>query len=237
MSQLRLFCFPYAGGSALVYQKWNRYLRQDILLRPVELAGRGKRINEKMYENVYVAADDLFHIIKEEIAMGPYAFFGHSMGGMLAYEIAQKIRREGLPGPAHIFFSARRPPHISKEEDKKYHLMETDVFKREIINLGGTPVEFFEHPELIELYLPLLKNDFKLSETDLFEGTIHPLDCSITVLSGKGDDLTEADCEEWSMHTRQKCNIHYFEGGHFFIKDYMEGVTGIINNTLSAGHF
>lgn len=236
MSQLKLFCFPYAGGSAVVYQKWSRYLRPDIVVRAVELAGRGKRMSEKMYEDTQVAVEDIFQIIKEEMITGPYAFFGHSMGGMLAYELAQKIRRENLPAPAHIFFSARRPPHISKEEEKKYHLMETDVFKREIINLGGTPAEFFDHPELMELYLPLLKNDFKLSETDLFEGTIHPLDCNITVLSGKEDDLADADCEEWRVHTTQECTIHYFDGGHFFIKDYMEGVTTIINNTLSAVH-
>lgn len=218
----------------MIYQKWSRYLLPDILLRPVELAGRGKRINEEMYDNVQVAADDVFHIIKDEIVMGPYAFFGHSMGGMFAYEVAQKIRTEGLPGPSHIFFSARRPPHLGKDEEKKYHLMETDVFKREIINLGGTPAEFFDHPELMELYLPLLKNDFKLSETDLFDGTIYPLDCSITVLSGKEDELTDADCEAWERHTNQECTIHYFEGGHFFIKDYIEGITGIINSTLSA---
>ena len=91
MKKIKLFCFPYAGGSAAAYNKWRQYLDKHIELRPVELAGRGRRIYDPLYQSIEEAVDDVYQLISPELAKGPYAFFGHSMGGIIAYELAYKI--------------------------------------------------------------------------------------------------------------------------------------------------
>jgi len=151
---------------------------------------------------------------------------------MISYELTQKIQRDKLPGPIHVFFSGRNAPHVKREDDKIYHLMPEEEFKKEVINLGGTPPEFFDNPELLEVFLPLLKNDFKLAEKDLFNGEILPLDCNISVLLGKEEDLIPEQCDGWKKHTKGLCSIHHFNGGHFFIHDETEQITRLINNTL-----
>ena len=154
------------------------------------------------------------------------------MGGMIAYELAQKIRKNNLPSSIHIFFSGRNVPHVKREDEKKYHLMSEEEFKKEVINLGGTPPEFFDHPELMEVFLPLLKNDFKLAEKDLYNGEILPLDCNISVFMEKEEDLSAEQCDGWKKHTKGLCSIHHFNGGHFFLHDETEQILRLINNTL-----
>ncbi len=232
MKSIKLFCFPYAGGAAAVYNKWKKYLDPGTELRPVEMAGRGQRLHEPHYNNVDEAVEDVFRLIRDEICQSPYSLFGHSMGSMIAHRVHARIRAGNLPGPLHVFFSGRQPPHVSREGKKKYHLMGEEEFKREIVGLGGTPPELFDHPDLMKIFLPLLKNDFKLSETDLPDARIHPLDSAITVFLGKEDTLTAEESDGWKRHSKQRCTIHYFEGGHFFLHDNTEEVVGLINHTL-----
>jgi medium-chain acyl-[acyl-carrier-protein] hydrolase len=231
MNRIKLFCFPYAGGSAVIYNNWKQYLDPSIELRPIELSGRGKRIFEPLYSSVPDLIDDVYGIIMDDIQAAPYAFFGHSMGGMIGYELAQRIRKTKLPGPGHIFFSGRNAPHIKKNE-KIIHLLPEDEFRKEIISLGGTPPDFFDYPELLEALLPVLRNDFKLADTDIQSGEILPLDCNITVFFGKNENLTAEQCEGWKIHTKKQYRIHYFEGGHFFLHDKVEQIVRFINSTL-----
>ena len=232
MSKIKLFCFPYAGGSAVVYYKWKQYLDKEIELIPIELAGRGVRIHEPLYPVVPAAINDVYKIVSEMINGSPFALFGHSMGGMISYQLSQKLREEGNHSPIHVFFSGRRAPHVKRHDEKKYHLLDEEEFKKEILSLGGTPRELFDHPELLKVFLPLLKNDFKLAETDVHEGEINPLDCNISVLLGKYDDLTTEQCDGWKKHTKKLCSIHYFEGGHFFLHEKAKQIVRLINNTL-----
>jgi medium-chain acyl-[acyl-carrier-protein] hydrolase len=232
MTKIKLFCFPYAGGSAVIFNKWKQYLDNNIELIPVELAGRGKRINETLYKDLSYAIEDAYRLVSKEIGISPYALFGHSMGGMISYHLGQKLRDNNYPDPVHIFFSGRNAPHIKISDEKMYHLLEEEEFKKKVIDLGGTPPEFFDHPELLEVFLPLLKNDFKLAETDIHNGEIHPFDCNITVLLGKDEDLTADECDGWKKHTKKLCTIHYFEGGHFFLHDETKQIVRFISNTL-----
>ncbi len=229
---IKLFCFPYAGGSSGVFSNWKQYLHAGIELVPVELAGRGKRIHEPLYKDISEVVNDVFQLMKADIAYGPYALFGHSMGCMIAYDLMEKIRNSNLHRPLHLFFSGRGAPHLKREDEKKYHLMNDKDFKRAIIELGGTPLEFFEHPELLELFIPLLKNDFKIAETGIEKREIHPLDESITIFLGKEDDLTAEQCDGWKRHTKKLCSIHYFQGGHFFLHKQTQKMVTLIDHIL-----
>lgn len=236
MSAIQLFCLPYAGGASMIYKKWERYLPDEIELIAVELAGRGRRSNEPLYKNVNEAVDDVYEIIASRIISGrTYGIFGHSLGAMLAYEVAQKIVMNDLPKPLHMFFSGRGTPHLRSKREKVYHLMSDEEFQHQILNLGGTPKEFFEHPELLDYMLPVLRSDFKLSETAPLNTEINPFDCEISVFVGKEEDEIEAEnVHGWMLHTTKTCTVSYFNGGHFFINDEVESLLEIISRKLTS---
>jgi surfactin synthase thioesterase subunit len=235
MKEFRLFCFPYAGGAGAVFNGWRQYLDNRIDMHAVELAGRGRRIYDPLYDSMEEAVDDVLKIIAGRLNEIPYALFGHSMGGILAYELTQQIRERNLPQPLTLFISGRGAPHIPYECDKKMlHRLPEEDFKKEIIQLGGTPKEFFEHPELLDVLLPMLRSDFKIAET--FEDTgaddIRPLDIDITVFIGKNECVTAEQMHGWKDHTNRVCTLCYFEGEHFFINEETEKIVKIINQTL-----
>lgn len=232
--KIKLFCIPYAGGSAVIYSKWKAYLPDTIELCPIELKGRGARIVEPRYENIDEAVQDIYDQILPQIQYAPYALFGHSMGAMLCHELALKLRSEDVNQPKHLFFSGRSVPHIKMKEDKKYHLLSEEDFKKKVKTLGGTPKEFFDHPELMELFLPLLRSDFKLASTDLSLEVIVPFNCDISVLLGKDEDMTAQQAHEWKDHTKGLCTTYYFNGGHFFLNNEVESITRIIARDLNV---
>jgi medium-chain acyl-[acyl-carrier-protein] hydrolase len=232
MKKLKLFCFPYAGGGAAAYNKWRHFLDRHIELRAIELAGRGKRIYEPQYQSIEEMVDDVYNIISSELEHGPYAFFGHSMGGIIAYELAYKVRENQLPEPLHIFFSGRGAPHIHNEDDETYYHLPDEEFKEKILELGGTPKEFFEHPELLEVLLPMIRSDFRIAETYEHSGKVKPLNHDITVFIGKDEEVNAEQMHGWREHTQNVCSIRYFEGDHFFINEETKSVVNIVNHTL-----
>lgn len=230
--KFNLFCFPYAGGSSAVFNKWRQYLDKRIEMFAVELAGRGRRIYDPLYDSIEEAVEDVYKIVSGLSDGTPYAIFGHSMGGIITYELAQKIRALKQPPPLHIFFSGRGAPHVPRDNDKMFHKMPEKEFKKEIIDLGGTPKEFFEHPELIDVLLPTLRSDFKIAETYEKSKDIKPLDYDITIFIGKEEEVTAEQMHGWKEHTNKVCTVHYFEGKHFFINEKIEKIVKIINRTL-----
>lgn len=229
---IKLFCLPYAGGSAMVYTRWKARLNGMIQLFPIELAGRGRRFNEPYYNSLMDAVEDIFRMIKPELGRGLYAFYGHSMGGLLVYELVRKIETLRYPKPVHLFLSGSNPPH-RREHEKIFHTMPEEQFKEEIMKMGGTPREVFEHKELLEIFLPLLRADYKILETYKTEPNHPVFDCGITVFNGRADEeVTGDNIRQWQQYTKNQCQVYEYEGGHFFIHDYMEDIVQIINDTL-----
>lgn len=227
----KLFCFPYAGGSVAAFNKWKKYLNGKIEMNTVELAGRGRRIYDPLYDSIEEAVDDVYKMLNPQLSGGPFCFFGHSLGGIIAYELAQKIRDIGQPPPKHLFFSGRGAPHVPDDASPIHNLPEED-FKKEIIELGGTPKEFFQHPELLDMLLPMLRSDFKIAENYRPKPEIKPFDHDITVFIGSEEDVTAEQMHGWKDHTSGICTLHYFKGDHFFINDEPEKVVKIINRVL-----
>lgn len=233
MKTVKLFCLPYAGGSALVYTKWKKLLGNGIDIYPVELAGRGKRFEMPLYGCFNEAVEDVYNAVKNDVSESAYAFWGHSMGSLLAFELTYKLVDSGYGEPVHLFLSGRRPPHLNDNDRKLYDLPDNEFIK-EIRKLGGTPDDFFKNDELLKVYIPVLKADFKIIEKYKLIKKRHKLNTSITLLCGTKDTINPTEANEWRNYTRGQFRVVWFEGGHFFINDYEKSIADIINTTLNS---
>lgn len=233
MRKIKLFCLPYAGGSSSIYSRWNKCLSDFIEIYPIEFAGRGKRYSDSLYENFGQAVNDIYKLIEKDIAMSPaYSIFGHSLGGLIAYELIHKIIQEGKPQPEHIFFSGAKAPNFERNKNKIHELPDNE-FMQKIIELGGTPREVIENKELQEIVLPILKADFRINETYKYTEKEQKIGCDITVLYGKHENVKNDEITEWRNYTSGKCGIYMLEGNHFFINTHTDDVIAIINKVLS----
>lgn len=233
MKMIRLFCFPYAGGSAGVYIKWKKYLGDFIELYPIELAGRGKRFKDPVYSSMDVAVMDTYNLIREDLDNRPYSFFGHSMGTVFVCEMMKKVYENKHTMPVHLFLSGRYPPHITY--NKIFHKMPYDEFVNKIFRLGGTPDEVLKNRELMDIVVPIIRSDYRILETHKYQQDKESWNVDISVFNGRNDHSVIADdINKWGNYTNRKCEIHNFEGGHFFIHDKVKEITQIINSELST---
>jgi len=232
MNEIKLFCLPYAGGSAMVYKKWEKYLNKSIKLCLLELAGRGSRNKEPYYDSMQEAVDNLYSMVEASIDEEKYAIFGHSMGSILSYKLAEKISESSLKDPVHIFFSGRYPPSILKEERKK-HLLPEPEFTQEAIMMGGISEKLLRYEVLLRKAMETLRADYKILETGGYCPQITCLNTDISVLLGNDDELSMLpDMVKWKEYTSRQCNFHLFEGGHFYLHDNVKNIVQIINDTL-----
>ncbi len=234
MSKTVLFGVPYAGGSAAaIYGKWARHLGEHIQLIPLELAGHGRRTNENFHDNIAVAVADMLQTIKEIARSNTYAFYGHSMGCVLVYELLKAIGSAGLPAPKTVFLSGRNPPH-HVYAGKDIHYLSDEAFLTEIKKVGGTPMEFFELPSLVQMFLPVLRADYRLIERYRYAEPRHVTSANLIFLSSDMDPLvTRPDTEEWRHYTSSQFELHNFSGGHFFINQAYAEICNLITQKCS----
>jgi surfactin synthase thioesterase subunit len=226
-----LFCLPYAGGSETIYYKWKKHLHPSIQVVPMELKGRGKRFSEFCYESLEEAVDDIFGNIKDKIIDDDFAIYGHSMGSLLAYELYYKISELNLRKPKHIFFSGYKAPSIVRERENTYTLPNYDFMKK-VMELGGTPEELMNNQELLQIFLPIIRSDFKILETYNYEEREEKIQCDVSILNGKQDSINLEEILTWKNHVSRSFKVYNFEGNHFFINSNVENITSIINTTL-----
>jgi len=232
LERIKLFCLPYAGGSSMIYKSWRRYLDERIDLRPIELPGRGARFSEPLYSSTEEVVNDLYDKISGELDNQPYAVFGHSMGTILTYELVGKIIDHTKREPVHLFFSGRYPPFVEVNE-KNIHTLPDKEFLARLQLLGGMNKEVIENKEILELFMPILRSDYKLVETYKHKGSIASFNCDITVLNGSSDDYVDGkEMHRWKECTTKNCRFYEFDDGHFFINKYKEDVAAVINSTL-----
>lgn len=230
MKNLKLFCFPYAGGSSVIYEKWRKLLSPSIELIPIEYKGRGARFTASLCDNIDEVVEDVFHIVKKHLDGTRFSFFGHSMGALIAYELSHKLKQLNYATPIHIFFSGKLAPHITNQH-KIIHNLNDDEFKRELLKLGGTPVEALENKDWMKIFSPILRSDFKAVELYNYSNK-NNLDCEFTILYGQDDYLMNNKVYEWQQHTKNKCTFLKFTGGHFFMFEHITEIVNVINNTL-----
>ena len=197
-ANLRLFCFPYAGGSARVFRDWQDFLPQNIQVCPLEIPGRGSRLMETPFDDMTALIKAIASAIKPCLDL-PFAFFGHSLGALVSYELAVFLEREYGKSLTHLIVAGRQAPSIP-DPNPKHALPKADLVA-ELGLMGGTPKEVLENQELLELLLPMIRADLKLDEAYHYENS-EPLNCPITVFGGLDDpETTNESLEAWERHT------------------------------------
>ncbi len=214
--RLRLFCFPYAGASALIYRTWPEGLPSDVEVCPVQLPGRGARSTEPPFTRLSPLVEALAQALAPVLDV-PFAFFGHSFGALVSFELARKLRRDCGVNPVHLFISASRAPQISRR-GSPVHSLPDGEFLAEMRRLDGTPAELLENKEFMQIMLPLLRADFSVYET--YKYLNEPvLDCPISAFGGLQDRrVSSVDLEAWHAQTNASFSLQMFPGDHFFLK-------------------
>lgn len=214
-TRLRLFCFPFAGGGAAVYRSWQDKLPEEIEVRPVCLPGREHRFGEAAFDAIDDVVAALIDAVRPMTAT-PYAFFGYSMGGIIAHHLSCRLMADGAPLPEHLFIAALRSPDMTAPR-RQLHSLPSDDFWAEVAAYGGTPAEILESSEYRTLFEPSLRADFKLAQT-AFSGELPQLGCPITAFGGADDtNPAPADLDGWRQATTGRFEKHIYPGGHFFM--------------------
>lgn len=232
LRQIRLFAFAYAGGSSNIFNSWKKQLHSDIELIPVELPGHGGRMSEPLLERMGQVIESAWQDIQPYLQDNrEFAFIGHSMGSMLAFEMIHKVHRETGRYPICSFFAGRVPPHISR--DHQWGALPDDQFMEKVRTLGGLPDAVLEHEELLQLFLPILRADFRLVEDYRYDGQYPSLPLPIFVMTGEQDHMTNKDIQGWSSYSAISCRYFTYPDGHFFINTCAEQVIRDVNNTFA----
>jgi medium-chain acyl-[acyl-carrier-protein] hydrolase len=230
-ARVRLFCFPFAGGGASVYRRWGATLPASIAVYPIQLPGREERMREPAFTRLEPLCEAMLAVMAPLVDR-PFAFFGHSMGAIIAYELARAFQRQGR-SPVHLFVSGQRAPHRPLGRPTSYHLP-LDVFRQRLRELNGTPEAVLANSEMMELLLPLLRADFELSETYSREMRA-PLMCPITAFGGAEDaEISSDDIHAWRAATNSEFAVRQMPGGHFFLQTSAREMVREIGDQLAS---
>ncbi len=230
-ANLRLFCFPYAGGGVHAFRAWADNLPKTVEVCPVQLPGRGARMMEapftRMVPLVHAAAEALLpHLDK------PFTFFGHSMGALVSFEVARWLRKQGGPEPIHLFVSGCFAPYIP--DPYPLHNLPDPELLEGLRRLNGMPQEALENAELMRLLLPTLRADCTVTETYTYTDE-PPLNCPISAFGGLQDHLVgRAHLEAWREQTTASFSLRMFPGDHFFLQTAQPLLLQILSRELQG---
>jgi medium-chain acyl-[acyl-carrier-protein] hydrolase len=216
-ARLRLLCFPYAGVGPSAYRQWAELLSPDVEVGSVLLPGREGRFREAPFTQMEPLLDALTAGLRPYLDL-PWALFGHSMGAVVAFEVARRVRALGHGEPVHLFVSARRAPHLPPRHGPISHLPD-EAFVAEVRRrYDGIPAEVLRHPDLLALLTPGLRADLAVLEGHRHRPEI-PLGCPLSAFGGREDaEATEAELAAWRRETRGPVSLRMFPGGHFFLQ-------------------
>lgn len=230
---LRLFCFPYAGGGSAIFRDWAHALAPAIEVWTVQLPGRERRIAEPPIASIGGLVDALHEGLGASLA-GRYAFFGHSMGALLCFELARRLRQSGRDGPAGLIVSGFRAPHLPDERPPISELP-LPAFVAELRRMNGTPAGVLEHDELLALVLPALRADFCAVEGYRYQSQAS-IACPVFACGGRTDPhISWDDLNAWREHTSGAFGMQLFDGDHFYLQSQRDALFATLLQQLTAG--
>lgn len=227
---VRLVCFPHAGGSAPFFLPVAAELGSRVDVVAVQPPGRQDRRGEPPIDDLARLADRIYEILRQQPEM-PTSLFGHSMGAIVAFELARRLEADGR-GPVHLFASGRRAP--SSQRDEKIHLLDDAGILAEVRKLNGTASSLLGDDELMRAALPALRADYRAIETYRCAPDV-TVQCPVTVLTGDSDPKTTLEeARAWSQHTAGPFDLQVFSGGHFFLTEHTDEIIKILDQHFQA---
>jgi medium-chain acyl-[acyl-carrier-protein] hydrolase len=227
---VRLFYFPYAGGNAAAILPWQAELTDAVELLVALLPGHGTRWSEQPVLELDTLVDRLTGAVAQ-LADRPFAFYGHSLGALVAFEVARELRRRGLPGPAWLCVSGAEGPQTRLVKQQLHDLPDAELIEA-LRDYGGTPGELLDDAEMMQLLLPGIRADFMLSERYHYRAE-PPLDVPIQVLCALDDPYVEVDrAAGWARETTRSVRQRTYPGDHFFIQPYRAEIAALVVSEL-----
>lgn len=228
---LRLYCFSHAGGNAAAYLPWQDGLGDGIELRAVQLPARGARLHEPAHPTMAALVRDLAEVIAADHDGRPFAFFGHSLGALVAFELTRRLRDDGAPLPLRLVVSGCAAPWCGAPPPRWHELPDAQLIAA-LRDMGGTPAAVIDEPDLMPFLLPPVRADFALLAAYRYTPA-PPLPVPVTAFAGRADVRTDiAGVQAWSA-AGGACDVHWFDGGHFFIHQEHEAVLACLLRRLS----
>ena len=226
----RVYCLPYAGGTAGIFRAWRKLLRPDIDICAIEHPGHGSRLGEPLLDTI----EQIAQSVADAVIAGPnapYALFGHSMGSLVAFETCHVLAARRAAMPRLLIASGHRAPRAPRSTAPMHGAPEAE-FVAHLRELGATPPEVFNSPDLLELMLPILRADFRACETYRPHDRAR-LHINIAAYGGLGDADTSRDgLRAWQEETTGECVVRMFPGGHFFVSDCADRVVATLERDL-----
>lgn len=214
-ARVRLFCFPYAGGGSHVFRAWSEGLPNTVEVCAIQSPGRGSRLMETPFTQMLPLAQNVAQVLLPHLDK-PFAFFGHSMGAMVSFEVARQLRKQHGLQPICLFVSGCFAPQ--RPDPHPIHALPEAEFLEELRRLGGIPNEALESNELLQLMLPTLRADCTVSETYAYTSEA-PFDFPISALGGLQDPLVgRDDLDGWREQTSASFTLRMLPGDHFFLQ-------------------
>lgn len=230
-ARLRLFCLPYAGGGASIFHAWPDGLPADVEVCGIQLPGRESRLREPAYARITPLIEALTDALIPYLDR-PFAFYGHSMGALISFELACHIRRVYNKLPFCLYLAAYRAPQLPNPNIKIYHLP-LEVFKV-VLRADGIPETILQNEELMQAMQPTLRADFELCDTYEYQEE-PPLACPFLIFGGLEDvRVKSADLEPWAVHSSASCSLSLLPGSHFFLHSAQDLLLAAISQDLKA---
>jgi medium-chain acyl-[acyl-carrier-protein] hydrolase len=229
-ANLRLFCFPFAGGGASSFGSWPYFLPAEIEVCAVQLPGRESRMNEAPFAHLSLLVEKL-RVVLLPYLDAPFAFYGHSMGALIGFELARHLRKQREACPFHLFVACHRAPHLPDPHRPVHRLPDLDLVT-ELTRRYGTSEILLQNAELREMFLPALRADLGICETYLYSRE-NPLDIPITAFGGAQDQMvSREELAAWRVHTCSRFTVRALAGGHFFTQSTQRLIASILSQEL-----
>lgn len=230
LARYRLFCFPYAGGSASAFLPWEDLLPPQIELVAIQAPGRANRLDESLLTSVAELAERLVGAIPPMLDR-PYVTYGHSMGSIVSFELLHLLKQRGLPLPRRYFAAARQAPHIPRRIAPFYDYPLKE-FITELKRFGGTPDAVLENAELMEMLVPMLRTELRAAYA-YHRDPVVKLECDVSVMGGARDEIVlPEELPGWQEHFQERMDFRLFDSGHFFMEDNKEQVVSVICESI-----